>query len=207
MMALVVVAIAVVRLADAPWSSSALPEAVSVSGPPGVVGFALITKVVASVMELTTALLAKPVPLSPMFATRPTVLSQVTVVLPVVVVQFVKVTPAPVNVAVPLVAVAAALATKVVLFVIELIVAPEAMPGPVMIMPGQRFAVLLHTTVVLAFVVVQFVSTTGVVRFDAPLACRVAPAPAVVQALRAPVPFQLFDEAFAKVSRKMLAVT
>ena len=102
--------------------------------------------------------------------TRPTVLSQVTDVTAAVVVQFVKVMPFAVKVAVVLEAVAAALMTKVVPFVIELITAPAAMPGPVMIIPGQRFVVLLLTTVVLVLVVVQFVSTTGEVRFD----CRFA---------------------------------
>lgn len=198
------VALAVV---DAAWNSSALPLPVSVSAVPGVVGAALITNVVAFVIELTVALFAKPVPVSPMPTTRPVVLSQVTVVLAAVVVQFVNVMPFAVNVAVLLDAVAAALATKVVLFVIELIVAPAAMPGPVMIIPGHRFAVLLHTTLVLALVVVQFVSTTGEVRFDCRFACRVAPAPAVVHVLRPPVPFQLFDEAIAKVSRNTFAVT
>jgi hypothetical protein len=164
------VAIAVVRLAEAAWNSSALPLPVSVKAVPGVVGAALITKVVEFVIELTVALFAKPVPVSPMPATRPVVLSQVTVVLAAVVVQFVKVMPFAVKVVVVLEAVAAALMTKVVPFVIELITAPAAMPGPVMIMFGHRFAVLLQTTLVLALVVVQFVSTTGEVRFD----CRFA---------------------------------
>ncbi len=201
------VAIAVVMLAEAAWNSSALPLPVSVSAVPAVVGAALITKVVALVIELTVALFAKPVPVSPMPGTRPTVLSQVTVVLAAVVVQFVKVMPFAVKVAVVLDAVAAALATKVVLFVIELIVAPAAMPGPVMIIPGQRFAVLLHSTVVPPLVVVQFVSTTGEVRFDCRFACLVAPAPAVAHVLRPPVPLQLFEEAIEKVSRNTFAVT
>jgi len=201
------VAIAVVRLAETAWNSSALPLPVSVKAVPAVVGAALITNVVALVIELTVALFAKPVPVSPMPTTRPTVLSQVTDVLAAVVVQFVKVMPFTVKVAVVLVAVAAALMTTVVLFVIELIVAPAAMPGPVMIIPGQRFVVLLHTTVVLALVVVQFVITTGAVRFDCRFACRVAPAPFVVQVLSPPVPFQLLEEAIEKVSRNTFAVT
>ena len=202
-----VVAIAVVRLAEAAWNSRALPLPVSVSAVPGVVGAALITKVVPFVIELTVALFARPVPVSPMPATRPVVLSQVTDVLAAVVVQFVRVMPFAVSVAVVLVAVAAALMTKVVLLVIELIVVPAAMPGPVMIMLGHRFVVLLHTTLVLELVVVQFVSTTGEVRFDCRFAWRVAPAPFVVQVLSAPVPFQLLEDAMEKVSRKTFVVT
>lgn len=201
------VAMAVVRLAEAAWNSSALPLPVSVKAVPGVVGAALITNVVGLVIELTTALFAKPVPVSPMPATRPTVLSQVTVVTAAVVVQFVKVMPFAVKVAVVLDAVAAVLMTKVVPFVIELIVAPAAMPGPVMIIPGQRFAVLLHSTLVLVLVVVQFVSTTGDVRFEVRFACLVAPAPAVAQVLSPPVPFQPLDEAIEKVSRNTFPVT
>ena len=101
------VALAVV---EAAWNSSALPLPVSVSAVPGVVGLALITNVVAFVIELTVALFAKPVPVSPMPTTRPVVLSQVTVVLAAVVVQFVNVMPFAVNVAVLLDAVAAAIA-------------------------------------------------------------------------------------------------
>ena len=198
---------AVVRLADAAWNSKALPLPVRINALPGVVGAALITNVVAFVIELTVALFAKPVPVSPMPATRPTVLSQVTVVLAAVVVQFVKLMPFAVKVAVVLDAVAEELMTKVELLVIALIVAPAAMPGPVMIMPGQRFAVLLHCTFVPPLVVVQFVSTTGDVRFDCRFACRVAPAPFVVQVLSPPVPFQLFEEAIEKVSRNTFAVT
>lgn len=201
------VAMAVVRLAEAAWNSNALPLPVSVKAVPAVVGAALITKVVALVIELTVALFAKPVPVSPMPTTRPTVLSQVTVVLAAVVVQFVKLMPLAVKVAVVLDAAAEELMTKVVPFVIELIVAPAAMPGPVMIIPGQRFAVLLHSTLVPPLVVVQFVSTTGDVRFDCRFACRVAPAPFVVQVLRPPVPLQLFEEAIEKVSRNTFAVT
>jgi hypothetical protein len=139
--------------------------------------------------------------------TRPVVLSQVTEVLAATVMQFVKVVPFAVNVAVVLDAVAAALMTKVVPFVIELITAAAGMPGPIMIMLGHRFAVLEQTTLVPPLVVVQFVSTTGAERFDARFACRVAPAPLVVQGLSAPVPFQPFDEAIEKVSRNTLAVT
>ena len=201
------VAIAVVRLAEAAWNSRAFPLPVSVSAVPAVVGAALITKVVPFVIELTVALFARPVPVSPMPATRPVVLSQVTVVLAAAVVQFVRVMPFAVSVAVVLVAVAAALMTKVVLLVIELIVVPAAMPGPVMIMLGHRFVVLLHTTLVLELVVVQFVSTTGEVRFDCRFAWRVAPAPFVVQVLSAPVPFQLLEDAMEKVSRKTFVVT
>ena len=201
------VAIAVVRLAEAAWNSSALPLPVSVKAVPGVVGAALITKVVPFVIELTVALFARPVPVSPMPATRPVVLSHVTVVLAAAVVQFVRVIPFAVSAAAVLDAVAAALMTKVVLLVIELIVVPAAMPGPVMIMLGHRFAVLLHATLVLALVVVQFVSTTGEVRFDCRFAWRVAPAPFVVQVLSAPVPFQLLEDAMEKVSRNTFVVT
>ena len=42
-----------------------------------------------------------------------------------------------------------------------LIVAPAAIPGPVMIMFGQRFAVLPHTTVVLAIVVDTVIMLAG----------------------------------------------
>lgn len=199
--------IAVVRLAEAAWNSSAFPLPVSVSAVPGVVGAALMTKVVPFVIELTVALFARPVPVSPMPATRPVVLSQVTVVLAAVVVQFVRVMPFAVSVAVVLDAVAAAPMTKVVLLVIELIVVPAAMPGPVMIMFGHRFVVLLHTTLVLALVVVQFVRTTGEVRFDCRFAWRVAPAPFVVQVLSAPVPFQLLEDVMEKVSRNTFVVT
>jgi len=206
---LVVVAIAVVRLAEAAWNSSALPlpVIVMVEGELAVVGAALITNVVPLVIELTTALFAKPVPVSPMPATRPTVLSQVTEVLAATVTQLVMVMPLAVRVAVLLDTVAAVLRTKVVPFVIELIVAPKAMPGPVMIMFGHRFAVLLQTTLVPPLVVVQFVSTTGVERFDCKFACRVAPAPFVDHGYNAPVPFHPFDDAMVKVSRKMFAVT
>ena len=206
--------IAFVVVADAaavpPLNSKAAQEAVIVNPVVAVVGAAFITKVVAFVTEATVALFARPVPVSDMPAKRPPVLSHVTVVLAAVVTQLVNEAPFTISVAAP-VAVAFAVSTNCVLLVTEAIfvaVVPfTGMFGPLTSMPGQSPAVLPQVTFGLPLVVVAFASVMAGVRLDCSKACRVLPAPTVVQALIAPLPFQLFDPALAKTSLNTSAVT
>ena len=174
---------------------------------PGVRGLALITKLLPLVMLLTVALLASPVPLSDMPTTRPSVLSQLTVLLPALVVQFVRLRPLAVSVALLLVAVAATLSCSVVPLPMLAMLQLAARPGPVRIMPGQRLAVLPQVTVLLPSTVPQLLSVMGALRLLPKLACLVAPAPEVDQALSAPLPAQLLEAVMAKVSRNTSAVT
>jgi hypothetical protein len=146
--------------------------------------------------------------------TSPAVLSQVTVVLKAVVVAFVNTTLAMFSVRPVPLPVAACESTKVVGFVIDAIVvlpvgAPLMLPAifdPVINMPGQRLAVLLQVTVVLPLVVAAPV-TEMAVWFDVLTAWRTLPAPTVVHALIAPVPFQLFDEVLLKISCQIFVLT
>ena len=79
--------------------------------------------------------------------------------------------------------------------------------GPVISMPGHNVAVLEHVTVVLPLVVAAAVMPMGAVWFEVLTAWRIAPAPAVVQALMAPVPFQLLLLVLANTSRQMVVLT
>jgi hypothetical protein len=146
--------------------------------------------------------------------TRPAVLSHVTAVLNAVVVALVTTTLAMFNVSPLPVPVAACDRTKVVGFVIDaMVVLPVCVPlmlpailGPVINMPGHRFAVLLQVTVVLPLVVAAPV-TVMAVWFEVLTACRTLPAPTVVQALIEPMPFQLFDEVSLKISCQIFVLT
>jgi hypothetical protein len=137
----------------------------------------------------------------------PLVLRQVTELLPVEVVHPDSVTPAAVSDnPVPL-PVAAVFMRRLVALVMELIVAFAGMFGPEIDMPGQRFAVLLHVTVVVPFVV-QFVSTMGTVRFPVPLRCFTSVAlrfAVAVHALMAPAS-PLAVDPFENVSRHTVFV-
>ena len=146
---------------------------------------------------------------------RPAVLSQVTLVLAAVVVALVKLTPAAVRLSPVPVPVAVCERMKVVEFVIEAtVVLPVAAPlvlpgilGPVICMPGHRPEVLAQVTVVLPLVVVAGEMLSGRVWFELPVAWRTLPAPTVVHALSAPVPFQLFEEALLNTSCQMVVLT
>ena len=182
-----------VALFGIPEPMIGMPErvAVSVSEEPVAVAGALTTNCVELVMEATMLLFPRSVPVTVMPGSKPVVLLQVTVVLPLVVEQPVRLTVvapskpavlAQVTVALPLVvaqpvrvmpsaervradplAVALALMTKVVEFVIELMVVPVGTFVPATSIPGQSEEVLELVTLGLPLVVVQLVRLIGVV--------------------------------------------
>ena len=89
------------------------------------------------------------------------------------------------------------------------VIAPVVLPGmlgPVMSMPGHSAAVLAQVTVVLPLEVAAPVMVIGTVWLEVLTDCRIAPAPAVVQPLIAPVPFQLLLLVLANTSRQTVVL-